>query len=41
MSAVYQFDGDKIDWTQIDDPTQDYPLSTPETGPSSRRSTRT
>ena len=25
MSAAYQFDGDKIDWQAIDDPTQDYP----------------
>ena len=25
MSAAYQFDGDKIDWTEIDDPTQKYP----------------
>ncbi len=25
MSAAYQFDGDKIDWTEIDDPSQDYP----------------
>ena len=25
MSANYVFDGDKIDWNAIDDPTQDYP----------------
>ena len=25
MSTAYQFDGDKIDWTEIDDPSQDYP----------------
>ena len=25
MSANYVFDGDKIDWQAIDDPTQDYP----------------
>ena len=25
MSANYQFDGDQIDWTEIDDPSQDYP----------------
>ncbi len=40
MSAVYQFDGDKIDWTLTDDPTQPYPCrywisilgADPETG---------
>ncbi len=25
MSAAYQFDGEKIDWTLIEDPTQPYP----------------
>ena len=25
MSAVYQFDAHKIDWTEIDDPSQGYP----------------
>ena len=25
MDAMYQFDGDKIDWVEFDDPTQDYP----------------
>lgn len=40
MTAAYQFDGDKIDWNLIDDPTQDYACkyemailgSDPETG---------
>ena len=27
MTTAYQFDGDKIDWTDIDDPTQSYPCT--------------
>ena len=26
MDAMYQFDGDKIDWVEFDDPTQDLSL---------------
>ncbi len=40
MTSTYQFDGDKIDWTDIEDPTQSYPCkyqmailgADPETG---------